>query len=1547
MAKKTTPQALQFDGKATYVRLGPAPSFSLPNNDFTIEAWVCVDDFSGGDKGIMGTDQAALNMGLHLVVRDKKPYMGFYLNDQAGRTELTPKLWTHLAFRYTKSTQEQAIFVNGVLDASSVGHAPFQGTGDLLLGRWNNGNYFNGAMADVRLWSIARPAQAIRADMQKRLQGNEPGLVAYYRMDTASDAVLTDNMQRAANGQVNGAPAWVDVPPPFQWERNQALSFDGSQDRLSVYPFENFPDQELTFECWVRTGNRSKAGTLISYANTQTDDAFLVLDMRNVTPTINKQSQQSGVAFNDGKWHHLAVSWRSSTGRTVLYKDGENVGEMELSKGMPILNGGSIVLGQEQDAILARFDPSQGFKGEMAEVRLWNRVRGAGELRDTMRLRLNGDEEGLVAYWPLNDTPQLFARDLSRSQKDLLSNGPLWQEPGGPIPSETNQFISLDGVDDYLTVPAAEWFGGEFTVESWVYFRKVNNWVRLIDFGNGASNGNVLIALSRGTTGLLGLHIYNTNGSAARIDTNVTMPVQRWAHLAVTFKGDTAIFYLNGQEMARFGGFVAPLRTQRSLNYIGRSHWAADAFANIMLAELRIWGRARTREEILNDRDRRLTGTEPDLVGCWHLDDGKGTTAKNVVDPNMNATLNGATWEKPVPAVSSENGRVLTLDGVDDYVSVVIDLPETEATHELWFRTTDPDCGIFSVVDQDLGAGGHDRHLYLRGGNLGVRLHATEVITTSGLNLADAQWHHVAHVFGASIGGQRLYVDGRLAASGNKPASDFVWQKRINLGFSNDGPHPYFKGQLCEVRIWNRTRTPDEILAAMMKQIPGHTPNLIGYWRLDETEGTLATDASDFERHGVLSGPAWQAMELPIPTTSNKVLMLDGTDDFVQVDAFRWDSRGPVTVEFWAKVNEIDVQSPNATGNFFSIGKQDGANRFLAHVPFGDQNLLFDYGNYAGSGRIAVSYTPYIDSWTHVALVSQGANGNFMGIYLNGRLVATTNRSDAPQVSLRGFWLGQGPHGVQKGQVSDFRIWNYVRSQAEIRATMDTRLSGIEPGLVGYWPLDGTPQDGLGLRPGALNASAWGKLDAPIQPTLEDALPQPQTATFDGVGDYGSVAHADFFNTSQTLTVEAWVKPTSNKPNLYQSPVITKHGEATGWDLRCGSGKAEFMVTINRTYSTVTVEQVDLGQWIHLAGVYNGQALQLYLNGVLKGSVTVSGPITPYLGDLNLGRNPRWTDRFFAGQIAEARVWSTARTPAEIQTFMLRRLGGDETGLIAYWKLNDGQVEHVQDSSKNKWNGVQRGVDWNPSDLPLAIVTVEQEIQIDLDAELKKVRLERDDLRQQLETALAQLDTATRQARTLEQNLEASRAAQTQELARLQETQRQQIADLEQQHTDRLESLSAEGPVTLTNLIKNANDQITRAREELLKQGGNYRLGRVTMELKMVPAASGTSMIFPKPEEMGTVHDLSTVNLDFAPKEAAETPRDLGNEVPDVKGYTELLAQRKLREAGFVMDVIYQAVTAVEDGKPSMEDRVVNQNPKPKERAQPFSTITVFIGKKS
>jgi hypothetical protein len=147
------------------------------------------------------------------------------------------------------------------------------------------------------------------------------------------------------------------------------------------------------------------------------------------------------------------------------------------------------------------------------------------------------------------------------------------------------------------------------------------------------------------------------------------------------------------------------------------------------------------------------------------------------------------------------------------YVSVPINVSETAYTASMWVRTTANSGGILCVVDQELGQGGHDRHVYLSGGNVFARTWNDETIQTSGLSVNDGNWHHIAHVFGGAVGGQRIYVDGVLRANGGKAFSDFDWQQRIHIGFSNDAANNYLDGQIDDVAIWSEALGAAQIQA--------------------------------------------------------------------------------------------------------------------------------------------------------------------------------------------------------------------------------------------------------------------------------------------------------------------------------------------------------------------------------------------------------------------------------------------------------------------------------------------------------------------------------------------------------------------------------------------------------------------------------------------------------------------------------------------------------------------------------------------------------------
>ncbi len=167
---------------------------------------------------------------------------------------------------------------------------------------------------------------------------------------------------------------------------------------------------------------------------------------------------------------------------------------------------------------------------------------------------------------------------------------------------------------------------------------------------------------------------------------------------------------------------------------------------------------------------------------------------------------------------------------------------------------------------------------------------------------------------------------------------------------------------------------------------------------------------------------------------------------------------GEITIEWWNYVDSTEVRNASA----FAIGtKDDQNNRCQCTGPWGDKKLYWDYGSLS-TGRVFVDYGPYLGKWTHVALVSNARD--FQAIYLNGQLSAYELRADSA-TKLSELCIGQAMNNTNgfKGRMSEFRIWNRVRTQEELQRFMNSR-SEAHPNLVGYWTMNegsGTTLHGL------------------------------------------------------------------------------------------------------------------------------------------------------------------------------------------------------------------------------------------------------------------------------------------------------------------------------------------------------------------------------------------------------------------------------------------------------------------------------------------------------
>jgi hypothetical protein len=143
----------------------------------------------------------------------------------------------------------------------------------------------------------------------------------------------------------------------------------------------------------------------------------------------------------------------------------------------------------------------------------------------------------------------------------------------------------------------------------------------------------------------------------------------------------------------------------------------------------------------------------------------------------------------------------------------------------------------------------------------------------TGLDPTKDQWVHFAMTYdGTAV---VLYVNGvqdathgaRKTSPGNMLATATT---PLTIGGNPRGA--YFNGYLDEVRLWNVARSQAEIVGTMKKPLTGNEPGLVGYWKFDETSGTVAADSTTRPGHTRANGTlmAASAGQLPawIPSTA-------------------------------------------------------------------------------------------------------------------------------------------------------------------------------------------------------------------------------------------------------------------------------------------------------------------------------------------------------------------------------------------------------------------------------------------------------------------------------------------------------------------------------------------------------------------------------------------------------------------------------------------------------------------------------------------------------
>ncbi|GBE74732.1 hypothetical protein myaer87_19590 [Microcystis aeruginosa NIES-87] len=275
----------------------------------------------------------------------------------------------------------------------------------------------------------------------------------------------------------------------------------------------------------------------------------------------------------------------------------------------------------------------------------WHHLAAVGR-GDTTLFYVDGKKVGDVKAKALKDAEENLNKnpnDAAAKKKvedlkkaSLKSNSHVYAIANNHLAinqSPDYSMMKFDGVNDCVSLPEINYdLSKGMSVEAWVWYDSFQSWSRIIDFGNGAGNENILLC-NEGSSNTLRFGIYRQSTEQLVAATGA-LETKKWIHLAATIDASgMATLYKNGERI-QTGRVHLPNNLRRTINYIGRSNWSSDRFFHGQITDVRIWNTARTQAEIKANMSRRLSGKEANLVAYYPLNKLEGGKVLDLVANN-------------------------------------------------------------------------------------------------------------------------------------------------------------------------------------------------------------------------------------------------------------------------------------------------------------------------------------------------------------------------------------------------------------------------------------------------------------------------------------------------------------------------------------------------------------------------------------------------------------------------------------------------------------------------------------------------------------------------------------------------------------------------------------------------------------------------------------------------------------------------------------------------------------------------------------------------
>lgn len=671
-----------------------------------------------------------------------------------------------------------------------------------------------------------------------------------------------------------------------------------------------------------------------------------------------------------------------------------------------------------------------------------------------------------------------------------------------------------------------------------------------------------------------------------------------------------------------------------------------------------------------------------------HMDDTSG----NIVDGsgnNHNATVNGGVSY----ATAAKLNTGLTFNGSTGYLSIADHadwtLGSSNFTVETWAKFNTVGNAIF--IGHDNGGGNTNKWLFMyESGNVKFLINPGALYPINyAWSPVVGQWYHLAVTRSGST--YTLYIDGVSVATGSNASAIPDPTASLTIG-QGEGIY-YLNGALDELALLKRALSATEVLdtykrgAVKIKyQVrscddaacsgesfvgPGtvtttsNTSTDFGtessYVQQDATNGTdfssgtarltqlgSNTIKSLLHLDNVLTDygayvPKWTASNLSYNASGkfSHSAIFNGSNAVIttpETTGTDWDLGTTYTIEFWVK-----PYYTNSLGRIISTRGGSGTDGWEIYTGGCTGTpcrgtLGMSHGQNSGTSVISATTVLTKDVWNHVAITGDGTTRR---LFVNGTIVASGGVVNVLGSSInQPLTIGRSANAAYgewfPGEIDEFTVLkgearyttNFTAPTAPYNGEGNTKLLLHADGTNGSTTIT---DESITARTVTVAGNASIS-------TVQNKF-GGSAISLDGTGDYLSVGSSSDFALGSTFTAESFVYPTGMSADGYGSYLFDFRGSsANNWVLgMINSGGALKMYACGNLSGCVTgTITVSLNTWHHLAYVYSGNVITIYLDGVLDG--TLSKTFSQAASSLIIGAKSTGAQEYITGYLDDIRI---------------------------------------------------------------------------------------------------------------------------------------------------------------------------------------------------------------------------------------------------------------------------------------------------------------------